>query len=309
MEPVQTSCRKEGGTKWGCSVPSCSLGHMVEPIRRSYLALSEVESAFFRDISLVFNTLSNLSLPALVFCSRAARDESLTALFTRLHHLAIIPDGNRTWGRQRGLNPQESHRWVVDSVIPQLLSDLYSKGLHTLTLWLFSTENWSRDKQEVDNLMQMIEQRFADICLPICHEHKVSVHHLGRKDRLPVKAREAIDRVERETANYTDHVFNVAIDYGGQDEILRALSRLNEKKVGVLDAKTLAENLDTAGQPYPYPDFIIRTSGQKRLSGFMPWQSCYSEVYFEKRPFPEMTTEIFHKILGDFGSRERRWGR
>jgi len=268
----------------------------LEPAWRIKDAVSEVTSAIFSD-------LKQLSFPSKLFSIAYRTDESeLTEIFGRLHHLAIIPDGNRTWGRKRGLTPAQSHRYVVDTVIPNLMSTLYAQGLHTLTIWLFSTENWKRGGEEVENLMQMLEEKFGDICLPICHEHKVRVVHLGRKDRLPKGAKMELERVEKETAEYNDHVFNVAIDYGGEDEVRRAVAKM-EKGQGDVE-----NYLDTKGQSYPSPDFIIRTSGQKRLSGFMPWQSCYSELYFEKRPFPEMSWEVIRDAIGQYALRQRRYG-
>ena len=134
--------------------------------------------------------------------------------------------------------------------------------------------------------------------------------HLGRKDRLPKDVMEHIERLERETKEYARHTFNIALDYGGRDEILRAVRKVISKQLTVdqLDTKTFESYLDTADQPYPYVDLFIRTSGEQRTSGLLPWQMDYAEYYFEPDHLPDFTPEKLREAILDFSRRRRRFG-
>lgn len=240
------------------------------------------------------------------------------------NHVAIIPDGNRRWAKARGLDTLAGHRKGLDRVV-ELVRASRDMGIHTMTLWAFSTENWHRSKGEVTYLMDLFTG-MIDENLKEAHERQSKIIHLGRKDRIPKKLLEKIIKAERETADYSRHVLNVALDYGGHDEVLRAIKRLMEdasaadiRKNGFLYQSLgtyhhkypiykFSQYLDTGNQPYPYPDLVIRTSGEQRTSGLMAWQLAYSEFYFEPKDFPDFTPVRLRKAVLDYAHRQRRFG-
>ena len=258
------------------------------------------------------------------------------------NHIAIIPDGNRRWAKQHGLPTIEGHRRGAIR-FKELAKAARSYGIHTLTAWGFSTENWGRDPSEVSYLMDLfiwlIKENEKD-----AHQDKVRVRHLGRKDRLPEKLLKEIERVENNTAKYDQFNFNLCIDYGGQDEIIRAVNKILNNKISEIeknreiikkiqkneklleDQQSLTDKnagninvlkltidefynyLDTSGQKYPNPDLLIRTSGDMRTSGLMPFQMVYTEFYFEQSYLPDFTVEKLDAALGSFAARDRRFG-
>lgn len=227
-----------------------------------------------------------------------------------IRHVAIIPDGNRRWAKQRGVPTEVGHAHGLLRVLPELVSQLCSAGVHTVTVWGFSTENWTREADEVRHLMQISAQFLANQVMDIADRHDARVHHLGRKDRLFPAVIEALDHAEKVTANNRSHVYNVALDYGGQDELLRASERMARSLQGGTAATDLSvvDFLDTAGQPFPNPDVVVRTSGEHRMSGFMPLQTVYSELFFVEEMFPDMTFDVLRGVAEQFKWRKRRFG-
>ena len=226
-----------------------------------------------------------------------------------LHHLAIIPDGNRRWARKHGLPTFEGHRKGFEAA-RKLVKYARTVGIHTLTLWAFSTENWERTKEEVGYLMRLYAE-MTDKYLDEAEKEKVRIIHLGRKDRIPDYLLAKVENAEEETKNFTQNVLNIALDYGGRDEILRAINRIqnSEFRVQSLNESNFNEFLDTKGQPYPSPDLIIRTSGEMRISGLMIWQTAYSELLFLDKHFPDMTTADIDLAIREFAQRQRRFGK
>jgi len=239
-----------------------------------------------------------------------ASSDRIGAITQKLRHVAIIPDGNRRWARLQGLPPEVGHRHGFLEVSPTLLTSAWQHGIHTITLWLFSTENWQRPDREVQNLMSIYEQ-FLTMMLPIAQHLSVRMHHLGRKDRIPPSLLRIVEQVEAETSACTDFIFNIALDYGGRDEIVRAMRKLMQLSPGVndIDERLLDNLMDLDQQPFPYPDLIIRTSGEIRSSGFMSWQSCYSELYFTDKCYPDFTWEDFQAAITSFLDRTQRFGK
>lgn len=238
-------------------------------------------------------------------------------------HVAIIPDGNRRWAKERGLPQIIGHKMGMKAV-GKILQTAKNSKIHTLTLWVFSTENWNRSRIEISYLMTIFEKAI-DKYSPEIKKAGVRVVHLGRKDRIPKTLSAKIAQIEAETKNNQKHVFNIALDYGGHDEILRAVKKAFvefrtkkimpddlTKKVGFYQQKypyfLFAKYLDTGDQPYPYPDLIIRTSAEQRLSGFLTWQAVYSELYFEPSHFPDFTPEKFKQAIDEYCRRKRRFG-
>lgn len=223
-------------------------------------------------------------------------------------HIALILDGNRRWARARGLHTLQGHRSGFEAArrVAQAARDL---GVHTFTVWGFSTENWDRAPEEVNYLMRLFREFVRDVRREAKKEG-IRFIHLGRKDRLPKDLIRLIAEVEEETKNNKKHILNAALDYGGRDEILRAVKQIIEDKVPAekVDEKLFDSYLDTKGQPYPYPDLFIRPSGEQRTSGMLPWQMVYAEYYWESDHLPDFTPEKLREAILDYSRRRRRFG-
>ena len=222
-------------------------------------------------------------------------------------HIALILDGNRRWARARGLKSWEGHRAGYEAV-RRLARASRKLGVHTFTIWSFSTENWDRPKKEIDEILKLLRRGLEEFRKE-AHEEKVRLVHLGRKDRFPRDIALQLERLEKETKNY-NNVLNLALDYGGRDEIIRATKKIIADKIPAekVDEKLFESYLDTHGQPYPYPDLFIRTSGEQRTSGLLPWQMAYSEFYFEPEHLPDFTPEKLRNAILDYSRRRRRFG-
>jgi undecaprenyl diphosphate synthase len=227
-----------------------------------------------------------------------------------IRHLAIIPDGNRRWARSRSMPIALGHSKGLLDVLPHLVHCLSDAGVHTMTVWGFSTENWNRASAEVEHLMEICAEFLENRLLAIAERHKARVHHIGRKDRLPPRVRKALASVEELTSRNERHVYNLALDYGGHDELVRAGQRMlaAAERGEPRDSLRIVDFLDTSGQPYPEPDLVVRSSGEQRMSGFMPLQTAYSEWFFTKELFPDFTFETLREMAEAFRDRRRRFG-
>lgn len=223
-------------------------------------------------------------------------------------HIAIIPDGNRRWARSRGLPTLMGHKKGFDRAV-QVSRAARDLGVHTVTLWGFSTENWDRSKKEVNYLMKLYEKLIDDY-LAEADKDGVRIIHLGRKDRIPDFLKEKLRFAEEKTKDNQKYIMNIAIDYGGQDDILRAIQKIVKEgvKEGYVDKARLERYLDTHDQPYPNVDLMIRTSGEQRTSGFLLWQSAYTETYWVDCHFPDFTPDKLKEAVLDFSRRRRRFG-
>lgn len=223
-------------------------------------------------------------------------------------HIAMILDGNRRWARSRGLPPWEGHRAGYEA-IRSVAKAARKMGIHTFTIWAFSTENWSRPKEEIDAILDLLRKGLVEF-LKEAKKDKVRLVHLGRKDRFPEDVATLLTKVEKETAHFNKNILNLALDYGGRDEILRAVRAIVADKIPPekIDENLFASYLDTKDQPYPYPDLFIRTSGEQRTSGYLPWQMAYAEYYFEEDHLPDFTPEKLKQAILDYSRRRRRFG-
>lgn len=221
-------------------------------------------------------------------------------------HIALICDGNRRWAKQHGLTTGQGHKAGFDQVV-NIAEASREFGVRYLTVWLFSTENWSRDEREVKYLMNLFRRRFESFAKSF-HRDKVRFTHLGRKDRLPADILAMLERLEEETKQYHDYYLNMALDYGGQDEILRAIKKGTEAGVDMSNLTTQQFDalLDTADMPAP--DLIIRTSGEQRLSGLMAWQAAYAEYYFTSVNLPDFDKNELKAAILEYSYRNRRFG-
>lgn len=222
-------------------------------------------------------------------------------------HIAIIPDGNRRWARREGLAETEGHTRCFSETTPPLLEHLWKQGVHTVTLWMFSTDNWNRKRNEVNHLMLLFKS-FLDEMEKMTIDLGISMVHVGRKDRIPSFLRDKVEESEMRTALNKNGSFVFALDYSGRDELQRALQKLDGFPV-LDEGMDFARLLDTTKLCYPDPDIIIRTSGEVRTSGFMPWQSAHSEYFFLDKYYPDLNIRDLDQVISSFYKRNRRYGR
>jgi undecaprenyl diphosphate synthase len=218
------------------------------------------------------------------------------------HHVAIIPDGNRRWANQKGLPTLIGHRNGFEALV-KVARKSRELDIKVMTIWAFSTENWSRSKNEVSYLMALYNEmigRYLDEAI----KDEIRIIHLGRKDRISTGLRDKIFQAEEKTKDFDKHYLCIALDYGGRDEIMRAV-----KDGTIKNEDDLSRALDTSMLPYPNPDLIIRTGGEKRLSGFLLWQCQYSELAFVDEYLPDFTPEKFTKCISEYSERNRRFGK
>ncbi|OGK28742.1 di-trans,poly-cis-decaprenylcistransferase [Candidatus Roizmanbacteria bacterium RIFCSPHIGHO2_02_FULL_40_53] len=222
-------------------------------------------------------------------------------------HLAIIPDGNRRWAKSKGLPTFEGHRKGFEAV-SQIAKRARDLGVKVFTVWAFSTENWNRTKEEVSHLMKIYEEwvrKNTDKAI----KDRVRLIHLGRKDRIPQALRRALENAEKKTQKFNKNFLVLALDYGGRDEILRAFQKAKNSKKNIRSEEDVAGLLDTKNLPYPYPDLVIRTSGEQRTSGFMSWQTAYSEFIFVQKHLPDFKPNDLERCFEEFATRKRRFGK
>ncbi len=222
-------------------------------------------------------------------------------------HVAFIMDGNGRWARKRGLPRLEGHRAGVDR-IEVLLETLRSDGVKYVTLYAFSTENWGRPQDEVNGLMDI----FADaieVQARQLHESNVRIVHLGKTRNMAPSLLRAVENAQTLTRDNTGITLNVAFDYGGRDEILRAVRHIISDGLAPdqVDEDTFCRYLFTAHSPDP--DLIIRTGGEQRISNFLLWQSAYSEFYHTCTLWPDLEPAELQQALETYRSRQRRYGK
>jgi len=224
------------------------------------------------------------------------------------NHIAIIPDGNRRWARARGIHTLKGHKAGFDRAV-ELARAARELGVHTVTLWGFSTENWDRTPEEVNYLMKLYVKLINDY-LKEAKKDGVRLVHLGRRDRLPGFLLKKIDEAVEETKNNKNYIANLAIDYGGHDDIIRATKQMIKDKVPArrVNKKLFEKYLDTKDQPYPYVDLLIRSSGEQRTSGLLMWQMEYAEMFWESDHFPDFTPDKLKGAILDYSRRRRRFG-
>ncbi len=221
-------------------------------------------------------------------------------------HIVIIPDGNRRWAKKRGLTPIAGHKRGLETAY-KVIRGSRDLGVKILTIWGFSTENWRRPETEVKYLMKIYSYFFKKHLSELVAEG-VRFRWLGRRDRVPVSLRELLVKMEKLSAKNRDYLINICLDYGGHDEIIAAFKKLLSKKVkpSEVTEALIDKNLETAG--LPNPDLLIRTSGEMRTSGIMPWQTTYTELFFSKLFFPDFTIAELKRAISDYSSRQRRFG-
>ncbi len=226
-------------------------------------------------------------------------------------HIAIICDGNRRWARGKGLPVFKGHDFAVKETFEKLVDAAVDLNIPYITFWIFSTENWDRDKEEIEWLMNLFRYMF-DHKIKKLGEKDIRVRVIGNRSGLAPDIQERIAKGEEETKNNKTLTVTLAMNYGGHDELVRAMTKIAQKvsagEVGAdeINQQVIEQHLDTAG--LPRPDMIIRTSGEFRLSGFMSWQSEYAEYFFPEFSFPDFTPERLGELVEEFQHRNRRFG-
>lgn len=221
-------------------------------------------------------------------------------------HVVIIPDGNRRWATKHGLSPLEGHKRGLETAL-KIVRGSRNLGVKILTLWGFSTENWKRPSPEVGYLMRIYSIFFKKHWKELVKEG-VKFNWLGRRDRVPKMLRQILEKIEVQTARNTNYILNICIDYGGHEELINAFKKIVKKgiKPSQINEKIVAQNLETSG--IPDPDLLIRTSGEMRTSGIMPWQTAYTELFFSKLYFPDFSLTELKRAISDYANRHRRFG-
>jgi undecaprenyl diphosphate synthase len=225
-------------------------------------------------------------------------------------HVAIIMDGNGRWAKARGLVRTQGHVEGVKRV-EEIIKAARKIGIEYLTIYAFSTENWSRPQDEVSMLMRtfiaVLSQKAKEL-----NANGVKINFIGRRQGVPQEVLKAMDGARDLTAHNTAMTLNVAFNYGSRIEIVDAVKAIADDvaagklRSDAIDEKLIGERLYTQGQPDP--DLLIRTSGELRISNFLLWQASYAELYFTEKCWPEFTEEELRKALADFAQRDRRWG-
>jgi len=215
-------------------------------------------------------------------------------------------DGNGRWARRRGLRRSAGHRAGIQA-IRRVMDAADKAGVHCLTLYAFSTENWSRPRQEVATLMRLFEQTLqAEV--DELHSNGVRIKVIGRREQLSARLQKLVEDAERLTANNSTGMLNVAINYGGRAEIVDGVRHLaaTGTDLSQLEEEQLAGALYTAG--LPDPDLIIRTAGEMRTSNFLIWQAAYAELYVTETYWPDFGADDLRAALADYSGRNRRFG-
>ena len=226
------------------------------------------------------------------------------------NHIAIILDGNGRWAKAKGMPRGYGHVKGCAN-LEQVCYDIKDLGVKYLTVYAFSTENWKRSEEEVGTLMSILRKYLKD-CVKKSMKNNVRCRVIGRREELSDDIVESINNLEEKTKNNTGLNFTIAINYGGRDEIVRAVQKIaqdvKEGKIApeAIDEAMINANLDT--KDIPDPDLLIRTSGEQRLSNYLPWQLAYTEFYFTDVFWPDFNREELIKACEKYNKRDRRYG-
>jgi len=231
-----------------------------------------------------------------------------------LQHIALIMDGNRRWAKQNKMAALQGHEYVSNKMIEPLAERCIQHGVKYLTLWAFSTENWNREKTEVDGLMHIFRtglQRNGERL----HKLGIRLNVIGDLGHFPEDIQAGVEHWMKETSGNTRLTVTFALNYGGRDEVLRAVQRmaqdlslvqLKQLRKKPLTQEEFSKYFDTAGMPDP--DLIIRPGGELRLSGYLPWQSAYAELYFTDILMPDFMPDELDRAIAEFQRRKRNFG-
>ena len=225
-------------------------------------------------------------------------------------HIAIIMDGNRRWAKEKGLDPKLGHKAGAET-LEKLANFANEIGLKYLTVYAFSTENWKRTQEEVGALMLLLKS-YLDKFLKRANTNNIRVRVLGDLERLDNSLRESINKIVEQSAKNTGLTLNIAFNYGGRDEIVKATQKIaqkvSEKEMAIeeIDETLISDHLYTIGEPDP--DLLIRPGGEQRVSNFLLWQLAYTEFLFIEKYWPDFTEEDLLEAIAKFQARNRKFG-
>lgn len=226
------------------------------------------------------------------------------------NHVAIILDGNGRWAKSKGMPRNYGHVQGAKTV-EVICEEAYRMGIQYLTVYAFSTENWNRPQDEVNALMSLL-RNYMKTCLKTAAKNNMCVRIIGEKSRLDEDIRRRMEELEQATKDNTGLHFQIAINYGGRDEIVRAVRRLADSvaagsmKVEDITEQAISDQLDT--HDLPEPDLLIRTCNEQRISNFLLWQLAYTELYFTPVAWPDFSKEELVKAIEAYNKRDRRYG-
>lgn len=220
-------------------------------------------------------------------------------------HLGLIIDGNRRWAKERGRSVFEGHKKGLEN-LEKIGDYALAKGVKVLTVYAFSNENWKRNKKEVGFLMKLLFNTLSNRILQKIHKKGIKLNIIGERSKLSKELRKKIREAEALTRDNTKGVLNLAVSYSGRMEILQTVKRIIKEELPITE-KSFKNCLYTAETPYP--DLVIRTGGEKRLSNFLTWQSAYSELYFSEKMWPAFTEKDLEEAFKEYTNRERRFGK
>jgi tritrans,polycis-undecaprenyl-diphosphate synthase [geranylgeranyl-diphosphate specific] len=228
-------------------------------------------------------------------------------------HIAVILDGNRRFARETGMGELQGHTFGAKK-LEEVLGWCQELGIKHFTVYAFSTENFNRSSGEIQGLMELFARKFEEVAADDrVHKYRIRVRALGDPNLLPEQVRDAIRRAEQATQEYNGYSLNIAVGYGGRAELAQAVRKICERiergeiEPSDVDERVIGDHLYTAD--LPDPDLIIRTSGEERLSGFLLWQSAYSELYFCEANWPSFSKADFLRAISTYQGRERRHGK
>lgn len=224
-----------------------------------------------------------------------------------LRHLAIIMDGNRRWAKERGLPSLQGHRAGYDN-LKRIGDACLDRGIEVLSVFAFSTENWKRTEEEVGYLMDLLEQGLRSVLAHFAQK-QTRIRIIGRREGLRPSVLSACEDAERETVANTRGTLCICLNYGGRTEIVDACKKLVQDGVPADQIDEAAIQRHLYWPDMPDPDLIIRTSGEERLSGFLLWQSAYSEIFWTQKHWPDFDETVLDEALETYATRERRYGK
>ncbi len=226
------------------------------------------------------------------------------------NHVAIILDGNGRWAKAKGMPRNYGHVQGAKTV-EVICEEAYKMGIQYLTVYAFSTENWNRPQDEVDALMKLL-RNYMKTCLKTAAKNRMCVRVIGDKSKLDEDIRTRIEELEEATKDNDGLHFQIAINYGGRDELVRAVKQIAKKvssgevQAEEISEKLISDSLDTRG--IPEPDLLIRTCNEQRISNFLLWQLAYTEFYFTPVPWPDFSKEELERAVEAYNHRDRRYG-
>ncbi|MBO7556202.1 MAG: isoprenyl transferase [Alphaproteobacteria bacterium] len=229
----------------------------------------------------------------------------------QIDHLAIIMDGNRRWAKKHGLPAIAGHKQGAKN-FEQICKDVKELGIKYLTLYAFSTENWHRSPEEVAALMDLLRSYLKNNVQEL-QKNKVRICFIGERDMLDKDIVEQMNKIEQETAEYHDFTLCLALSYGSRQEIISAVKKVaREVKLGNMGLEDITEQTFSNmlyTKDIPDPDLLVRTSGEQRISNYLLWQIAYSELYFSDAMWPDFNRKELEKIIENYQTRDRRYGK